>query len=573
MRRVQLARRLLLAQPRQRRLAVEQRAEGRAVGVHLQQQRVAQRRIARPRGRAVRRSGRGRRRRPPRRSGSARTRSAARRRRRAAPGCARPVGWLRRGARSAPATRRPPAAGAAGGPPRRPAGGPAIRARCPGRRASSAIRTGCVRPGRRRARAGRRPAHGRPRPPAGRARPASRRRVHAASPARAAGKRAKRSRSTSRASVCMRSQSLAFAGDEDRRVARQPRPGARRHRPAPAARRTGRHAGGRGWRCASGSRASAGSRLASSRSTKWSRSAPPCAPRHRGDLGRGSPPAAIADSASCRPSGQPSVRSCRRAAASRSKRVAEALVHQVQRLVELEAQLRRADHRALAIVDEVVDVEWQSARAATTARRLGGSVAQQVGQRLPRGGSGRRSASSTNSTMSSAVCATSASQAVMPSRPVGAAASSSVWPKLGRPAPVRTRQRQRLHQALRAVLRAAPAAKPPRAPCARCSRRHCASSEVLPKPAGACTRITGWSRRLLVVGLQARARHQMARHPRRRDLQQQVVARGRRAVAGKGSGRSRVSLGPVIRAVRAGHGDPNPAAVRRGNRAIPPPHE
>ena len=83
------ARRLLLAQARQRRLAVEQRAERRAVGVHLQQQRIGQRRRPAPRGRAARRSGRGRRRRPPRRSGSARIRSAARRRRRAARGCAR----------------------------------------------------------------------------------------------------------------------------------------------------------------------------------------------------------------------------------------------------------------------------------------------------------------------------------------------------------------------------------------------------------------------------------------------------------------------------------------------------
>src|SRR4051812_26591149 len=32
-------------------------------------------------------------------------------------------------------------------------------------------------------------------------------------------------------------------------------------------------------------------------------------------------------------------------------------------------------------------------------------------------------------------------------------------------------------------------------PSARCSRRHCASSDVLPYPAGACTRITGWPRR------------------------------------------------------------------------------
>ena len=60
-------------------------------------------------------------------------------------------------------------------------------------------------------------------------------------------------------------------------------------------------------------------------------------------------------------------------------------------------------------------------------------------------------------------------------------------------------------------------------PCARCSRRHCASSEVLPKPAGACTRMTGWSRRRSSVDLQARPGDLVARHARRRDLQQQVV--------------------------------------------------
>ncbi len=69
-------------------------------------------------------------------------------------------GWLPRAARSAPATRRRPAAGAAAGRLRRPAAAPATRAPRPGDRAPSASRTGCARPGRRRLRAGRRPARG-----------------------------------------------------------------------------------------------------------------------------------------------------------------------------------------------------------------------------------------------------------------------------------------------------------------------------------------------------------------------------------------------------------------------------
>ena len=96
--------------------------------------------------------------------------------------------------------------------------------------------------------------------------------------------------------------------------------------------------------------------------------------------------------------------------------------------------------------------------------------------------------------MSSAVCATSASQTVMPSRPAGAAASSSVWPKPGRAAPTRTASASACTRRFGLSCGCA-SSQATTAPCARCSRRHCASSEVLPKPAGACTRTTGWSRR------------------------------------------------------------------------------
>ena len=85
-------------------------------------------------------------------------------------------------------------------------------------------------------------------------------------------------------------------------------------------------------------------------------------------------------------------------------------------------------------------------------------------------------------------------RAVMPSRPAGGAASSSVWPKVGRPAPARTASARPCTKRATSSCGCADSHATTR-PCARCSRRHCASSEVLPKPAGACTRITGWSRR------------------------------------------------------------------------------
>ena len=91
------------------------------------------------------------------------------------------------------------------------------------------------------------------------------------------------------------------------------------------------------------------------------------------------------------------------------------------------------------------------------------------------------------------ICATSASQTVTPSRPAGVAASSSVWPKVGRPAPMRTASARPCTKRGTSSCGCADSHATTR-PCARCSRRHCASSEVLPKPAGACTRITGWSR-------------------------------------------------------------------------------
>ena len=281
------ARRLLLAQARQRRLAFEQRAERRC-GWHAPAAAADRAGAARrPTGRAARRTGRGRRRRPPRRSGSARIRSAGRRRR---SGCARmrSTSWLgffvALAERRASMRRR--AAGAAAGRAPRAAGAPASRAPRPAGRAPSATRRGCVRPARTPSAAARRRARARRRPRAGRA-PASQSRGARVQRrlCSAAGSAAKRWRSASRASACMRSQSLCFAGDEDRRVARQPR--------EPLARVVARHErrAQLGMQRvddrdrASGRSRSAGSRLASSRLDEAGRAARRLAAPSAGDLG------------------------------------------------------------------------------------------------------------------------------------------------------------------------------------------------------------------------------------------------------------------------------------------------
>ena len=100
-------------------------------------------------------------------------------------------------------------------------------------RAPSAIRTGCARRARRRARAGPQRARGARRcsssPCVGQPLRRARMQRRACS---AAGSCAKRCRSASRASACMRSHSLAFAGDEAPACRAPAAPGARRRRRA-----------------------------------------------------------------------------------------------------------------------------------------------------------------------------------------------------------------------------------------------------------------------------------------------------------------------------------------------------
>ena len=288
----------------------------------------------------------------------------------------------------------------------------------------------------------------------------------------------------------MHAQPVArLAGDEDRRVARQPR--------QPLAgvgvlARPRAHSSG-----CSRSRieirvrnaTSAGSRLASSRLTNRSCSAPACADSTETSA-CGSPPAAITDSASCRPSGQPSASSCRRAAASRSTRAPKRAAHQLDRLVEPEAQLRSGRRRVhCAVGDQVVDLELAVGARRDHGAQVGRRVAQQVGQRVARR---RRQPVGLVDDQDDVERRSARPRRARPSRLRGRSAApprAGCGRRSGRPAAGAHRERQALHEARGRRRCGCADSQATTAPCARCSRRHCASSEVLPKPAGACTRI------------------------------------------------------------------------------------
>ena len=336
-----------------------------------------QRRRPRPTGRAARRSGRDRRRRPRRRS---RISAHSQRSASSTPGCARMRSTKRLGLLVALAQRQRPGGGQQQARPavelRRPAAAPAIRAPCPGARAPSAIRTGCARPGRRRV----------SRWPAASA-------CSAAASSRPCSASQSRGARVQRGLLVGRQRGEAAA----QRVARQrvhaqplaaPR---RRRRPAcrapaaPAARRRRRRRATRAAQLGM-----QGSRIGDARQEgdvgrvevgqqqvdEAGRAARRRCAAISDDLGAaGRCRAAITDSASCRPSGQPSVSSCRRAAASRSTRLPKRVAHQLDRLVELEAQLRRRRRRRTGRRRPGRRCRGrQSARAATTTRRLDGAL-------------------------------------------------------------------------------------------------------------------------------------------------------------------------------------------------------
>ena len=129
---------------------------------------------------------------------------------------------------------------------------------------------------------------------------------------------------------------------------------------------------------------SGGSRLASSRCTNWSRNAPPRAAIDDTSA-CGSLPAAITDSASCKPSGQPSASSCRRAAASRSTRVPNRA--RTSSIVSSSRKRSCAgpDHGATAVSHQVVDVDAVVGARRHHGAQVGRRVAQQIGQRLVSG--------------------------------------------------------------------------------------------------------------------------------------------------------------------------------------------
>ena len=222
------------------------------------------------------------------------------------------------------------------------------------------------------------------------------------------------------------------------------------------------------------------------------------------------------------PSGQPSVSSCRRAAASRSTRVAEA-VRAPARSSRRAGSAAAPGRRRCSCRRRPGRRCRAGSRRAPPPPRAGWAARCAAGRPAPRAmAAGRRSASSTISTMSSAVCATSASQTVTPSRPGRRGASSSVWPKVGRPAPTRT-----------ASARPARSAAASSCGCADSQATTRAVRQVLAPPLRQQRGLAEAGRRLhqdhravaqaLGRRLQARPRDQVARHARRRDLEQQVV--------------------------------------------------
>ena len=193
-----------------------------------------------------------------------------------------------------------------------------------------------------------------PRPGPSPARPSAARPCSAA--CSSAGRPAKRCCSSSRARACMRSHSpasLATKTGVSRGQPRQPLGGVCGARDA---RGRARDAAGRGWRCGSGSRRrpDRGWPAAGRRSGRAARR---CCSAITERSKRGSLPAAIAESASCRPSGQPSVELVQARRRVAVDPAAEAGPHQLDRLLEAEAQLRRADDDAVAVGDQVVDLE------------------------------------------------------------------------------------------------------------------------------------------------------------------------------------------------------------------------
>ena len=199
-----------------------------------------------------------------------------------------------------------------------------------------------------------------------------------------------------------------------------------------------------------------------------------------------------------------------------------------------------ADHRTLAVVDQVVDARWQSLRAATHHPQVGRRVAQQVGQRLARllwqalglvddqhhverrlrdlGQPGGDAFQHPSATPLRAACGRNPAGRRRHAPPAPAPAPGASGCPAAAPAARRPPRR-------------APDARVAIAPAARSCRSRPGPA---PGPPGGRA---GARRRQ-----QPRAHHQVTRHARRRDLEQQVV---RRPGAGQVR-RSRHGIQPAV---------------------------
>ncbi len=174
--------------------------------------------------------------------------------------------------------------------------------------------------------------------------------------------------------------------------------------------------------------------------------------------------------------------------------VAEALVHHFQRLGQLQAAASPGRRPRSGHSRQIVDRQMAVAACRQHHAQVGRRVAQQVGQHLARVVAQPFDLVDEQHQVERAVRHLGQPQRDAFQTPLAGGDSSSVWPKPGRAAPLRTASASACTRRF-GVSRACACTQATAAPRARCSSRHCASSEVLPKPAGACTSTIGWSAR------------------------------------------------------------------------------
>ena len=203
--------------------------------------------------------------------------------------------------------------------------------------------------------------------------------------------------------------------------------------------------------------------------------------------------------------------------------LAETLVHQLEGFVELQAQHLLAHQRALSIGDEVFDREVAFAARGQHHAQVGRGVVQQVGQHLA-----RRRRQMVGLVDEQHDIERRLSQLGEPGGDVfqtGRRGGCEEGVTEVRTSGTGTyRQRQRLDQALRAVLRLGEQPGHHR-PARQVLETPLREQRCLAEAGGRLNQDHRLIAQAFVARQQARARHQVARHPRRRDLQQQVVRR------------------------------------------------